>query len=186
MIDAGIRRNRFAEASHGLLTQDGRPPADIVADGRAELLKYGTVEFAAAPADRAEAAGDGFRAFIGEKEPRVAKRPALATGVRDEWPDCGTRAMYGRKGPWRGQDPVRAAFRHHPSRHLPLARQPRAFRPGIASDTPECLIEQAVGAALGQTLKDAEQRLLARFGESTLANLAADFEARRGRVKPAV
>ena len=53
-------------------------------------------------------------------------------------------------------------------------------------DTPECLIEQAVGAALGQTLKDAEQRLLARFGESTLANLAADFEARRGRVKPAV
>lgn len=34
VIDAGVRRNRFADASHGFLGQDGRNPAAIVADAR--------------------------------------------------------------------------------------------------------------------------------------------------------
>src|SRR5437899_2573312 len=45
VIDAGVRRNRFAHASHGFLGQDGRPPADIAAAGRAEVLAYPTVRW---------------------------------------------------------------------------------------------------------------------------------------------
>jgi DNA-binding IscR family transcriptional regulator len=56
--------------------------------------------------------------------------------------------------------------------------QPALFAIGPASDNPECLVEQAVNAALGQAFADAEARLLARFGAVTLADLAADFDAR--------
>lgn len=49
---------------------------------------------------------------------------------------------------------------------------------GNRTDTPRCLVEQAVNAALGQELKDAEELLLARFGEVTLAMLSADVHKR--------
>ena len=44
VADAGQRRNRFVDAagetSHGFLTQDGRPPAEIAADAREQLMNY--------------------------------------------------------------------------------------------------------------------------------------------------
>jgi DNA-binding IscR family transcriptional regulator len=52
-----------------------------------------------------------------------------------------------------------------------LAMINRAERPG-------CLVEQAVNAALGPALHDAEALLLARFGEVTLAMLSADVHER--------
>lgn len=55
---------------------------------------------------------------------------------------------------------------------------------GNRTDEPECLIEQAVNATLGQTFEDAEALLLSRFGQVTLAMLSADVHARqmvRGR-----
>ena len=61
---------------------------------------------------------------------------------------------------------------------------PELFALGIATDAPACLVEQAVNAALGQTLEDAERRLLARFGEVTLADIATDFERRAAHAKP--
>lgn len=45
VIDAGLRRNRFAQHSHGFLGQDGRAPGDIAAQARAQLLAYPTVEW---------------------------------------------------------------------------------------------------------------------------------------------
>jgi DNA-binding IscR family transcriptional regulator len=51
---------------------------------------------------------------------------------------------------------------------------PLLFAIGNRSDTPECLVEQAVNAALDTALRDAETLLLARFGEVTLAMLKAD------------
>ncbi|HEX2560287.1 Rrf2 family transcriptional regulator [Phenylobacterium sp.] len=56
--------------------------------------------------------------------------------------------------------------------------KPTLFAIGIADDAPECLVEQAVNAALGDALAEAEQRLLARFGKVTIASLAADFDRR--------
>lgn len=52
---------------------------------------------------------------------------------------------------------------------------------GNRSETPGCLVEQAVNAALGDAFAEAEALLLHRFGEITLAALSADFHARLGQ-----
>src|ERR1700693_5253222 len=49
---------------------------------------------------------------------------------------------------------------------------------GNRTETPGCLVEQAVNAALGQAFEDAEALLLARFREVTLAMLSADVHER--------
>ena len=61
--------------------------------------------------------------------------------------------------------------------------EPAVFAIGNRHETPECLVEQAVNAALDGAFADAEALLLERFSHVTLADLAADFarrhEARR-------
>ena len=52
------------------------------------------------------------------------------------------------------------------------------FALGHRSETPDCLVEQAVNAALGTAFQDAEALLLARLEAVTLATLSADFHAR--------
>ncbi|MFC4726952.1 Rrf2 family transcriptional regulator [Coralloluteibacterium thermophilus] len=51
------------------------------------------------------------------------------------------------------------------------------FAIGLADDNPRCLVEQAVNAALGDALAQAEAALLARFGAVRLADLAAHVQA---------
>jgi len=46
------------------------------------------------------------------------------------------------------------------------------------SETPDCLVEQAVNAALGTAFQDAEALLLARFEAVPLAALSTDVRAR--------
>ena len=41
VIDAGAPRNAPAEGVHGLLARDGTPPAELLAQGRAEVRRYG-------------------------------------------------------------------------------------------------------------------------------------------------
>ena len=60
--------------------------------------------------------------------------------------------------------------------YLALGR-PGLFSIGNRSDTPQCLVEQAVNARLNQALLDAEQLLVARFGDITLAMLDADVRS---------
>ena len=55
---------------------------------------------------------------------------------------------------------------------------PILFGIGNRTDAPDCLVEQAVNAALDATLRDAETLLLARLGELTLAMLSADVRRR--------
>lgn len=59
---------------------------------------------------------------------------------------------------------------------------PTIFAIGLSNDDPRCLVEQAVNAALGENLRDAEQRLLERFGQVTVAELAADVSGRYAEV----
>lgn len=89
VIDAGQRRNRFAAASHGFLGQDGRDPAAIIADARAQLLAYPTVTWLAgtAVAARALPEGDGFAIALDAGGERHGRRVVLATGVIDELPE---------------------------------------------------------------------------------------------------
>lgn len=60
--------------------------------------------------------------------------------------------------------------------------EPALFAIGLADDAPECLVEQAVNAALAEALEEAERALLARFGEISIGSLARDFERRYAKV----
>ncbi|MCE9522597.1 MAG: Rrf2 family transcriptional regulator [Alphaproteobacteria bacterium] len=55
---------------------------------------------------------------------------------------------------------------------------PSVLAMGNRTETPGCLVEQAVNAALGQAFEDAEALLLVRFGEVTLAMLSTDVHER--------
>lgn len=55
---------------------------------------------------------------------------------------------------------------------------PTLFAIGPADDAPDCLVEQAVNAAMSEALAEAERRLLSQFGRVTIASLAADFDRR--------
>lgn len=98
VVDGGQRRNRFAEHSHGFLTQDGTPAADIAAKGRAQLLTYPTVQWREGQVTAAERAGQGFRVEVGGLPQTVeARRLVLATGVIDHLPEVpGLAERWGR------------------------------------------------------------------------------------------
>lgn len=49
---------------------------------------------------------------------------------------------------------------------------------GNRAENPNCLVEEVVNVALGKSFDDAEALLLARFGEITLAMLAANVRSR--------
>ena len=60
---------------------------------------------------------------------------------------------------------------------------------GYRTESPGCLVEQAVNAALGKTFREAEELLLAGLGEVTLAQLVTDVQkrnasGRRARKEP--
>lgn len=56
---------------------------------------------------------------------------------------------------------------------------PKVFAIGLADDDPRCLVERAVNAALSEAMAEAEQRLLTRFGEVTIAALSRDVATSR-------
>ena len=61
--------------------------------------------------------------------------------------------------------------------------EPAMFAIGNRNETPECLVEQSVNAALEGTFAEAEALLLKRFSEITLADLAADFARRHAAAR---
>lgn len=56
--------------------------------------------------------------------------------------------------------------------------RPNLMAMGNRTDAPDCLVEQAVNAALDISFREAEALLVERFERVTLAELAADFHAR--------
>ena len=52
---------------------------------------------------------------------------------------------------------------------------PKIFAIGLSDDDPACLVEQAVNAAMTETLRDAERQLRARLAEVTIGSIARDF-----------
>lgn len=56
--------------------------------------------------------------------------------------------------------------------------EPAIFAIGNRHETPECLVEQSVNAALDHAFAEAEALLLERFADVTLADLASDFARR--------
>lgn len=90
VVDAGQRRNRFVDdaglTSHGFMSQDGRAPAAIAAEGKAQLLRYPSVQWLDGTADEARVDADRRLAFRVGSTAVSAGRLVLATGVRDLLP----------------------------------------------------------------------------------------------------
>ncbi|NDW06060.1 NAD(P)/FAD-dependent oxidoreductase [Jiella pacifica] len=87
VIDAGLRRNRFASHSHGFLGQDGRDPAAIVAEARQQIAAYPNVTFVDGRATRIERPGADFAVCVEKKQSFLSRRLVLALGVVDYLPD---------------------------------------------------------------------------------------------------
>lgn len=88
VIDAGEQSNRAAHGIGGLLGHDGRPPADLYADGRRELTKYPSVQFVEGQVTGATAQdGPTFRLELADGSVHHAQRLLLAGGMEYEYPD---------------------------------------------------------------------------------------------------
>lgn len=97
VIDAGLRRNRYAAASHGFLTQDGKPPEAIAAEGRSQLLAYSTVQWLDAQAREAQRTDGGFVVSLEGAPSVTGQRIIIATGVIDQLPNLpGLAERWGR------------------------------------------------------------------------------------------
>lgn len=87
VVDAGLPRNRFADASHGFLGQDGKAPARIIREAACQVAAYPTVEIVQGEVLDAQAAPDGFSVTLAGGRRAQARRLILATGVADILPD---------------------------------------------------------------------------------------------------
>ncbi|MDE1148329.1 MAG: NAD(P)/FAD-dependent oxidoreductase [Azospirillaceae bacterium] len=96
VIDAGQRRNRFADASHGFLGQDGVLPGQIIATARAQLARYTTVTVMEGKALAASRTQAGFTVET-TTGTAASARLILASGVEDVLPEVpGLAARWGR------------------------------------------------------------------------------------------
>ena len=96
LIDAGLPRNRFASAAHGVLGHDGRTPRAITDDGRTQLLAYPSASLRPGVAVAAQRIAGGFAVTLEDGARLSAKRLVLATGVVDQFPAIdGVRERWG-------------------------------------------------------------------------------------------
>lgn len=87
VLDSGTPRNRCAPHAHGVLGHDGRPPAELLADARTQLLHYPTVRLLHTTAEQVTQDADGvFQVTPRDGELLAARRLILASGVRDTLP----------------------------------------------------------------------------------------------------
>ncbi|KQW31675.1 thioredoxin reductase [Rhizobium sp. Root274] len=97
LIDAGRPRNRFAEASHGFLGQDGVAPAEIRRRVLAQLARYPNFTLLEGEADTAERCLGRFKVGIGGGRVDEASVLVLALGVADTLPEIpGLAERWGR------------------------------------------------------------------------------------------
>ncbi len=86
IVDAGIRRNRFARHAHGFLGQDGVDPAEIVRTARAQLQAYPTLTWIEDTAETVTGQKDAFAVMTAQGSRHEGRRILFATGVSDALP----------------------------------------------------------------------------------------------------
>ncbi|MCZ4092539.1 NAD(P)/FAD-dependent oxidoreductase [Sinorhizobium psoraleae] len=97
VIDAGLRRNRFASHSHGFLGQDGVDPAEIAAKARAQLGAYPTLTWIDGHAEAAAGSKDAFTVTMADGVRQEGRRLLFAVGVTDRLPEIdGVAERWGR------------------------------------------------------------------------------------------
>ncbi|MFA2962914.1 NAD(P)/FAD-dependent oxidoreductase [Acinetobacter pittii] len=87
IIDAGQRRNRFAEYSHGFLTQDGTQANEIVEIAKKQLEVYSTVEWQNGRVKKIAKIDEGFCICIDGVYSIQTKKIIIAAGVSDQLPE---------------------------------------------------------------------------------------------------
>ena len=103
VIDSGTPRNAPAEGVRALLGNEGTPPGEYLARGRAEVRQYGgsvvAGEIAAARAAAASADGDlRFTVVLADGRTLTARRLLIATGTRDQLPEIPGLARHWGRG----------------------------------------------------------------------------------------
>ena len=86
IIDTGSPRNRFAEHSHGFLTQDGSAPGAMLSIARSQVAAYPTATFIEKKAVSATAEREGFTVELAAGERLESTKLVLAFGISDELP----------------------------------------------------------------------------------------------------
>lgn len=87
VIDANEQSNRASAVIGGLLGYDQRPPAELYAAGRKELLAYPNVEYRRKQVRSGRRVDNGFVLEVEGSEPIHARRVLLATGMQYCPPD---------------------------------------------------------------------------------------------------
>lgn len=84
VIDAGLRRNRFASHSYGFLGQDGADPAEIARSARRQLEAYPTLTWVDGVAEDVTGEKDSFTVHAKGGVQHVGRRLLFAIGVSDQ------------------------------------------------------------------------------------------------------
>ncbi len=87
VIDSEAPRNAPASHMHGYLSQDGLPPAELLAAGRREVNGYGGRVVNGTVTDVTTCEPGGFHVLLADGSRVTGRRLLLATGLRDELPD---------------------------------------------------------------------------------------------------
>ena len=91
-------RNEYSHGVHGFLGNHGILPNELLARGRDEVTSHGGLIVEACVTAVEKLSSERFRVTVGDEEQRgfEARRLLLATGLRDQTPDCpGFREFYG-------------------------------------------------------------------------------------------
>jgi thioredoxin reductase len=88
LIDAGEQRNRWTEATHGYLANEGMAPTEVIAAARRDLAGYEEIDLIdGARVANAQVDSNGMFQLTLEGGHVAAHRLVVATGVRDVFPD---------------------------------------------------------------------------------------------------
>lgn len=86
VLDSGQPCNRPTPHAHNFLTQDGRPPAAVAAEARAQVLAYPTVQLLSEAAGAATGSDGDFTLTTATGRTVRGRKLLFATGVRDILP----------------------------------------------------------------------------------------------------
>jgi thioredoxin reductase len=98
LLDSGEYRNGTVQHMHNVVTNDGTPPAEFRATGRAELAAYDDIEVREVRAERITGEQGDFTVDLADGTTAEARRIILATGIADALPDVpGLAGLWGTK-----------------------------------------------------------------------------------------
>lgn len=96
VVDGGKPRNAAAAAVHNLIGREGVAPEVLLAEGRADAMRYG-VEIVAGVVGEARPGPAGWLLRLSDGSVRQARAAVLATGIREDLPSIeGLRRLWGR------------------------------------------------------------------------------------------